>query len=183
MARRIRRSREGTFDQRFRSWAEWLLARGVRPNHFTLLQLPLYAIMAWGALHDRPWLFVGLSFGVIVLDGGDGILARVGGQESRFGAFLDATMDSLGIALVLWGASRFYPDMRWVLLGLFVLNMALYAQNAVLHEKVVSYVRGPVLAPIVFPDTVVLAMVVAGTVGGFLFVTRLPATARAVRVA
>lgn len=174
-----RRSEEGTFDRRYERAARWCLDRGIRPNHLTFLQIPVFAGMGWAALNGEPWWFFGLSWFVVLLDGGDGILARVGGLHSRLGALLDAGMDTLGIAVVMWGASRFFPDWAGpVLLGLFVLNLLLYSQNQVLGEKVVSYVRGPVIVPIVVPDTLYLGLGLAAFTGLWLFLWRVPRTVR-----
>lgn len=176
---RKRRSQEGTFDRRYERVARWCLDRGIRPNHLTFLQVPVFSGMVWAALQGEAWWFFGLSWLVVVLDGGDGILARVGGLHSRAGALLDAGMDTLGVAVVLWGASRFFPDWTGgVLLGLFTLNLLLYGQNQVLDEKVVSYVRGPVLVPVVVPDMLYVGLGMASLVGLWLLFWRVPATAR-----
>lgn len=169
-------SGEGTYDRRYTRLAHRLLDMGVRPNHFTLLQIPVFAGMIWAAWTDAPWWFFSLSWLVIVLDGGDGILARVGGLQSRAGAILDATMDTAGVAVVLWGASRFHPDAAAWFLLLFVLNGALYLQNARLDEKVVSYVRGPIILTVTFPDVLVIGIAMTLLVTVFLLVVRVPAT-------
>lgn len=164
------------FDQPFESAAKWLLAKGVHPNHFTFLQIPLFAAMIWFADQGHAGWFFTLSWVVIVLDGGDGILARVGNMATPAGAVLDAVMDTIGIAVVLWGASQFFPDIAWMYFLLFLLNGILYAQNAVLEQKWVAYVRGPVMIPVVVPDTIVFAMVMAFGIALFLIAWRLRAT-------
>jgi phosphatidylglycerophosphate synthase len=166
------------FDQPFETAAKWLLSRGVHPNHFTFMQIPIFAGMIWAADAGQNWWFFGLSWAVIVLDGGDGILARVGKMESRTGAILDAVMDTIGIAVVLWGASQFFPEISWAYLVLFLLNGIMYAQNAVLEQKWVAYVRGPIMIPVVAPDTIVFGLFIALTTVIFLFTWRLTATYR-----
>lgn len=174
------RSEEGTFDRRYERVARWCLDHGIRPNHLTFLQVPVFTGMVWAALTGEPWWFFGLSWFVVLLDGGDGILARVGGMQSRAGALLDAGMDTVGIAVVMWGASRFFLDWAaWVLAGLFVLNLLLYGQNQILGEKVVSYVRGPVIVPIVVPDMLYVGLGMAGLIGLWLLAWRVPGTVRA----
>ncbi len=176
----LRKSKEQAFDRPFERAALWLLSKGVRPNHITFLQIPVLAVMVWAAWHGHVWWFFGLSWIVMVLDGADGIVARVGGTQSRSGAVLDASLDTLGILVVLWGATRFHPDQAWAWWSLLALNGALYAQNVVLEEKVVTYVRGPVLLAVAFPDVLWLAIVGTLLVSIWLIGTRLPATMRRV---
>jgi phosphatidylglycerophosphate synthase len=170
---------EGTYDRRWERTARRFLDAGVKPNHFTLLQIPVFMGLVWAALAGLPWWFFGLSWFVIILDGGDGILARVGNLQSRSGAILDAAMDTTGIAVVLWGASRFQPDWTVAFAALFVFNVVLYLQNGLLDEKVVSYVRGPIILAVTIPDVVAVAVAMTMLISAFLFAVRVPATVRA----
>jgi len=170
--------KEGLFDRYFTKAARWLLARGVRPNHFTFLQVPVFVAEVYAALNGLRWLFIGLIGLVIFLDGGDGILARVGGLQSRAGAVLDASFDTAGIAIVLWGASVFFPEAALWLALLFVGNLLLYVQNAVVGSKAVSYLRGPVLAAVAFPQTLLAALLIDGFIVAWLLAARLPRTIR-----
>lgn len=189
--RRVRESPEGTYDRRFERWARWLLERGVHPNHFTFLQLPVFLVEIEAALHPGEvpwrWIFALSTVLVIVLDGGDGILARVGKLQSKSGAVLDATFDTLGIAIILWGASQFaaadHPDMQrfytqW-LMFLFFGNMVLFLQNALLEEKVIGYLRGPVVIGVAIPPLLLGGLLVPSVIIAFLVVWRAPATLRA----
>ncbi len=177
----IHRSKEGNFDRPFVTAAKWLIAHGVRPNHLTLLQLPVFIAMVDAGLELHRWWFFGLAWLLVVLDGADGIVARVGGMTSRSGAVLDAVFDTVGIAIVLWGAARFHPDQAWAWIALFGLNVALYFQNIALEEKVISYVRGPALMAVAFPDVLWLSIAGGLTIVVWLFSTRLPATVRHLR--
>ncbi len=176
----IRRSSEGNFDRPFVQAAKWLIARGVRPNHLTILQLPVFVFMIDAGLDLDRWWFFGLAWLLVLLDGADGIVARVGGMTTRVGAFLDAIFDTVGIAIVLWGAWRFHPDQAWAWGSLFALNVLLYVQNLVHHEKVISYVRGPALMAVAFPDVLWLSISGGLTIVLWLLVTRLPQTGRRV---
>lgn len=180
LARRILRKREEEYyDSPFAAVARWLLARGVHPNHFTFLQLPVYAAQIYAALHLMPWLFCWLMAAIIFLDAGDGILARVGNLQTKAGAVLDSTFDTLGIAIVMWGATKFYPEHTAWLMSLFFGNVMLFLQNALLEEKVIAYLRGPVLTAVAFPATLYQALVLASIVIGFLLIVRTPAMLRA----
>lgn len=175
-------SEQSDTDRIFSRGAKWLLAHGVHPNHFTFLQLPVFAFQIAAAQAQWAWPFVlGILF-VILLDGGDGILARVGKLQSRSGAVLDSLFDTFGIAIVMWGAARFFPAEagNWLML-LFVGNLLLFLQNALLGQKAIAYVRGPVLAGVVFPQTQLAALVIPIVILLFLLVVRLGATAKALK--
>lgn len=185
----VREARREESDAPFVRAARWLLARGVHPNHFTFLQLPLYAGLVLCATLGSPgpgpdawqYAFVLLNLLVPILDGGDGILARVGGLQSRTGAILDSTFDTLGIAIVMWGAAQFLPEASlWIML-LFLGSIVLLLQNALLDQKVISYVRGPILIALLYPTVLPGALVVAGFVTAWLLLWRTPATMRALR--
>ena len=176
---RTRQSRHGTFDRPFVAAASWLLARGVHPNHFTFAQVPFFAIEVWAAVEGYRWIFVSTIIAIIALDGGDGILARVGNLQSRQGAILDATFDTLGIAIVMWGAAQFFPSYETWFLALFLGNGLLYLQNALLEEKMVSYLRGPTIIAIAWPDFIAGAVLLSTFIVAWIFVMRLRRTWRA----
>lgn len=171
--RKPRKRNESAFDRAFVPAARWLLARGVHPNHFTFLQVPVFVFTIWAAEHRLAWPFSLTILFVMVLDGGDGILARVGNLQSRTGAILDAVFDLLGIALLLWGCTKFFPPAEeWIML-LLLANGLLFLQNALLSDKVVSYVRGPMVGAVVFPQALPAALVVCTITVVFLLVVRM----------
>ena len=172
--KRLKRKNESAFDRWFVPIARWLLAKGVHPNHFTFLQVPVFAFTIVAALEGWNWPFVLTILGVMVLDGGDGILARVGNLQSKSGAVLDAMFDTMGIAIMVWGATQFFPEVEGWLLLLFAANVLLFLQNSVLGDKVVSYVRGPVVAAVAFPQLLLGAMIVATFTVTFLLLARMP---------
>ena len=180
MRRRLRRKNESAFDRRFIQAARWLLAKGVHPNHFTFLQIPVFAFTILAALKGWNWPFALTTIFVMVLDGGDGILARAGNLQSKTGAVLDAMFDTMGIAILIWGATQFFPEHEGWLLLLFLANALLFLQNSVLGDKVVSYVRGPVVGAVAFPQAVLGALLVATFTVTFLLLMRLPRLAVAI---
>ena len=170
--RKLRKRNESVFDRRFVPAARWLLAHGVHPNHFTFLQIPVFAFTILAAVKGWNWPFALTTVFVMVLDGGDGILARVGNLQSRTGAILDAVFDLTGIAILMWGATKFFPAAEaWIML-LFLANVLLFLQNALLGDKVISYVRGPVVGAVAFPQVLPAALVVCTFTVGFLLVAR-----------
>lgn len=171
-AAKPRHRNESIFDRRFVPAAKWLLARGVHPNHFTFLQIPVFAFTILAAVEGWNWPFALTTLFVMVLDGGDGILARVGNLQSRTGAILDAVFDTLGIALLMWGTTKFFPAAEaWIML-LFLANVLLFLQNALLGEKVVSYVRGYMVAMVAFPQLLLPSLLVATFTVAFLLAAR-----------
>lgn len=167
------------YDGRFARPARWLLARGVHPNHLTFLQLPVFVFQIFAAVQGWAMSFATSTILIIVLDGGDGILARVGRLQTKAGAVLDATFDTLGIAIVMWGATRFYPEESVWLMLLFLGNIVLFLQNALLNEKVIAYLRGPIAIAVAWPDTLWGGLLIPSVVIGVLLALRAPATLRA----
>lgn len=81
-----------------------VLARlGLRPNTVTVLGLLLSAVAGWLAAQGT-FVRAGIVYGLAgALDGLDGPLARALGRESRFGAFLDSTLDRYAEGFLLIG--------------------------------------------------------------------------------
>ena len=179
MRARARDSGEGQYDRDWEKPARWMLARGVHPNHFTLLQIPVFALQVIAALQQWRWTFVLSILFVVVLDGGDGILARVGRLQSKVGAVLDALFDTVGITIVLLGAALFEPDAQTWLFALLLGNFLLLVQNAILEQKVIAYLRGPILGGIAFPEIMPGALVLCTAVLCFLILVRGAATIHA----
>ncbi|HEY7590518.1 MAG TPA: CDP-alcohol phosphatidyltransferase family protein [Candidatus Limnocylindrales bacterium] len=93
--------------QRVRGWATPIalgLGRvGLTPNSLTVIGFAGTCVAAWAAA-TQQWLLAGvlvLAFGIFDLF--DGALARATGKASRFGAFLDSTLDRTGEGLVYAG--------------------------------------------------------------------------------
>ena len=170
--RRLRKRNESAFDRTFVPAARWLLARGVHPNHFTFLQVPVFAFTIVAAVEGWHWPFALTILLVMVLDGGDGILARVGNLQSRTGAILDAVFDLLGIAILLWGCTLFFPAQNGWIMALLLANGLLFLQNALLDDKVVSYVRGPMVGAVAFPQLLPGALLLCSITVGFLLAAR-----------
>jgi CDP-diacylglycerol--glycerol-3-phosphate 3-phosphatidyltransferase len=88
--------------------ARWLYALGIRPDHVTWLGFGL-SVAAGLAFFEglfRVGALVALLSGLC--DILDGQLARVRGTTSRFGAFLDSTLDRFADAFLLIGIAGFY---------------------------------------------------------------------------
>ena len=96
-----------TIQQRSRKVAEWavgpLAQCGLTPNQLTIVGLLLNA--AAGVILSRGRLPTGgiAVLGASAFDLFDGALARVSGRKTRFGAFLDSTVDRYSEALLFFG--------------------------------------------------------------------------------
>jgi phosphatidylglycerophosphate synthase len=76
---------------------------GLTPNALTLIGFAIALVAAYFA-SQRSWLAAGLLVIVgAVFDLFDGALARATGKVTKFGAFLDSTMDRWGEAVVYVG--------------------------------------------------------------------------------
>ncbi|WP_297435208.1 archaetidylinositol phosphate synthase [Thermococcus sp.] len=76
---------------------------GVTPNTITIMGLLINLVGAYlFYIGDQFWAAVTLLFGSLV-DALDGTLARMTGKTSRFGAFLDSTLDRISDGAVLFG--------------------------------------------------------------------------------
>ena len=106
---------------------------GLTPNALTVIGLGIAAVAAYFA-SVQAWLIAGLlvAFGA-VFDLFDGALARATGRTSRFGAFLDSTLDRAGEAVVYIG------------LGVGLLTLSTFgtvaAAGAMAAAFLVSYTR------------------------------------------
>lgn len=107
---------------------------GFTPNALTVIGF-VGTVAAAVAAASQLWLLGGvlvIAFGVF--DMFDGALARATGTTSRFGAFLDSTLDRTGENLVYAGiAVGVAVGESWVLVGLAALAMA--------FASVVTYAR------------------------------------------
>ena len=88
--------------------ARFLARLGFHPNAVTVLgsvlTVGVAAVLATGRLALGGWLLAVVA----PLDAVDGALARLIGQKSRFGAFLDSTLDRFSEAALLIGLAIHY---------------------------------------------------------------------------
>ena len=89
--------------------ADLLLRLGVKPDHVTIIgTLGVSAGALW--FYPRGQFFVGtlVITAFVFSDIMDGYMARASGQTSRWGAFLDSTLDRVGDAAVFAGLVLYY---------------------------------------------------------------------------
>lgn len=90
--------------------ADWLVARGVRPNTITVIGTACCvvagALFGLGHIRAGGW-FLGLTALWDVLDG---TVARRTGTASTFGAFFDSTLDRVADGALLGGLAVFFAQ-------------------------------------------------------------------------
>jgi CDP-diacylglycerol---glycerol-3-phosphate 3-phosphatidyltransferase len=112
------------------------IAEAIRltPNALTLFGLLGVCVAAW-LIVERYWLAAGFVYVAFSLgDSLDGTLARVQGRVTRFGAFLDSTLDRVaeGIILGALGVTFAQDGHEWAVAACFV---------ALTASFIVSYTR------------------------------------------
>lgn len=106
--------------------AAWLVRRGVSPDAVTLLGTLGVAVgaLGWYPRHEFFWGTVVVTCFVFA-DLVDGTMARLTGRSSRWGAWLDSTLDRVGDAAVFSGVALWYAgagrDLLLVALSLYCL--------------------------------------------------------------
>jgi len=83
--------------------ARQLCKWGIHPNAVTVVGFLLTALVAGVIASGQPVLGGFLLMLASSVDAFDGALARVSGQKSRFGAFLDSTLDRISEGVLLFG--------------------------------------------------------------------------------
>jgi CDP-diacylglycerol---glycerol-3-phosphate 3-phosphatidyltransferase len=119
--------------------ARALLALGISPDAVTLVGTLGVAVGAL-AFFPRGSFFWGtvVITAFVFSDTVDGIMARLQGRSSVWGAFLDSTLDRVGDAAVFSGLILFYalhPEQRWATV------MVALALACLVLGQIVSYVR------------------------------------------
>jgi CDP-diacylglycerol--glycerol-3-phosphate 3-phosphatidyltransferase len=111
-----------------------LSSMGIHPNAITItgsiLQTCVGVVFGLGYIRVAGWLLLAVA----PIDALDGALARATGKQSRFGAFLDSTLDRLSDAAVILGLTAHYIRREdYVAVSLLLV--------ALVSSLMVSYVR------------------------------------------
>jgi CDP-diacylglycerol--glycerol-3-phosphate 3-phosphatidyltransferase len=123
------------WSQRFTQPLASLLARaGLTPNAITVLGCLLTGGVAILLATGRLWLSGLLLIVTLGLDAVDGTLARLTGQVTRFGAFLDSTLDR-------WAEIFLYIALGWHFLRLDQDMGVMLTMAAMATSLLVSYTR------------------------------------------
>src|SRR5512136_668097 len=114
--------------------ALFLARLGLTPNTITVLGFLMTAAVAVVLATGRTQLAGVLLIGTLAFDAVDGTLARLTGTTSRFGAFLDSTLDR-------WAEVALYGALVWLFLETGQDNGVLLATAAMATSLLVSYTR------------------------------------------
>lgn len=116
-------------DEAFRRWmagaasapARWMQRAGVSPNAVTVVGFALSMAGTWPIARGQAVLGLALWLLGRLLDGYDGLLARLSGRTSLFGGFLDITLDMLAYSAMAvafaWAMPADRPLWMFVLVG------------------------------------------------------------------
>lgn len=128
--------------QKDRLLAPWIGAWSatIHPNHISVLALIVGLLAAWATWQQWYWVALALWIGNRVLDGLDGLIARVHHKQSDFGGYLDLLLDfvvylaipvafvaSLPTTLNFWAAIA--------LTSSYVLNLLSWSALSAILEK------------------------------------------------
>lgn len=114
--------------------AEFLARMGLTPNAVTVLGLALTVAVAAIIATGQTQLGGVLLILTLAFDAVDGALARLTGSTSRFGAFLDSTLDR-------WAEVALYNALIWLLLQQGQDAGVMLAAAAMATSLLVSYTR------------------------------------------
>lgn len=145
---------------------------GLTPNALTVIGFLGTGLAAWGAA-TQQWVLAGILVIVFgIFDLFDGALARATGTASRFGAFLDSTLDRTGENLVLAGVAFGCAEAQFPM-GVLTAVLAMAFASVVTYTRARAEavgVHGEVgVAP--RPERLILlsaGLVLAGVPAGFL---------------
>ncbi|MEO8889707.1 MAG: phosphatidylinositol phosphate synthase [Jatrophihabitantaceae bacterium] len=108
------------FTRLLNPFGTWLARIGVTPNAITVFGT-LGAVASALVFFTRGWWLTGtlLIWAFVMLDMLDGLVARVSGKSSKFGAVLDSTCDRFADAAVFGTIGWYFAlhGQRWMLLG------------------------------------------------------------------
>lgn len=107
----------------------WAFPQWVRPNHLTILRLVLIPVVLVLLHADLRWWAFGVFFAAMCTDFIDGAMARLRGQITLFGTYVDPIADKLLIASVFaWTGYRYLVVQ--IMLALIVIELVVTAIGA-----------------------------------------------------
>ncbi|HRW50460.1 MAG: CDP-alcohol phosphatidyltransferase family protein [Caldilinea sp.] len=115
-------------------------AAAIHPNHISVLALVVGLLAAWATWQQWYWAALVLWIGNRVLDGLDGVIARVHHKQSDFGGYLDLILDfvvylAIPIAFVAAMPTTLNLWAAIALISSFVLNLLSWSTLSAILEK------------------------------------------------
>ncbi len=122
----------------FKRSASFLLGLGFSPNGITTLAFASGASSAAAILMGEKAVAIVLIWVSGWLDAVDGTAARMTGQKSPWGTFMDITSDRLVEVLIILAFSIIHPEIRFeflLLLSAIILSMTVFLTSAALIDN------------------------------------------------
>ncbi len=118
---------------------------GIGPNHVTVLSLVFSTTALYAAYIGKPLLYIAFLLASGAMDVLDGAVARATGRVTRFGGFLDSTIDRVSDAAAVAGLYYLFLGFEETLVLLVVSFMISYtrarAEAAGVHMEGVGLVE------------------------------------------
>lgn len=117
------------------AFARWLQSIGVTPNMISFTGFAL--TIASAALLAAGYLLIGgfILWAAAMLDMVDGTLARISQSESKFGAFLDSTLDRYSESITFLGLAVYYANQNNAQTPLLLIFFTLVGSWAVSYTR------------------------------------------------
>jgi len=117
------------------AFARWLQSRGVTPNMISFTGFAL--TIGSAALLATGYLLIGgfILWAAAMLDMVDGTLARLSESESKFGAFLDSTLDRYSESITFLGLAVYYANQNNAQTPLLLIFFTLVGSWAVSYTR------------------------------------------------
>ena len=117
------------------AFARWLQSIGVTPNMISFTGFAL--TIGSAALLAAGYLLIGgfILWAAAMLDMVDGTLARISESESKFGAFLDSTLDRYSESITFLGLAVYYANQNNAQTPLLLIFFTLVGSWAVSYTR------------------------------------------------
>ncbi len=117
------------------AFARWLQSIGVTPNMISFTGFAL--TIGSAALLATGYLLIGgfILWAAAMLDMVDGTLARISESESKFGAFLDSTLDRYSESITFLGLAVYYANQNNAQTPLLLIFFTLVGSWAVSYTR------------------------------------------------
>jgi CDP-diacylglycerol--glycerol-3-phosphate 3-phosphatidyltransferase len=146
-----------------------LVRLGVTPNLITVIGT-LGVVSGALVFFTRGWWLTGtlVCWGFVMLDALDGIVARIGGKTSPFGAFLDSSCDRFADAAVFGSLAWYFAlhGQKWMLLAA-LLDLVLGAVTSYIRARAEGAGFTASVGVAERTERLIIALVGTGLSGGF----------------
>lgn len=160
--------------------AQFLVDLKIKANHLTLLSF-LSALLAVYFLFNNWYLLVLFTILHLILDGIDGVVARVEG-ETLMGKLIDSLADNLPISLIIIKLGWYINDIyAYVIAGIYLLGLGIHLISK-LRYPFIPFRTGSFLVMIIItlplfnytkPSWIMLSYLAAGVISAYTLAKQL----------